>query len=109
MKKRVTDIWFQEFVMGLSLLARGSLKEKLEWAFTLYDVNRDGVITRDEMLCVISSIYNMMGRFSKPLVDEDSARDHVDIVFRVSPIPLETHFRRYKKSDIRSSLLYQPS
>ena len=69
--------------MGLSLLARGTLKEKLEWAFTLYDVNRDGVITRDEMLCVISSIYNMMGRFSKPLVDEDSARDHVDIVFRV--------------------------
>ena len=70
--------------MGLSLLARGSLKEKLEWAFTLYDINRDGIITRDEMLCVISSIYNMMGRFSEPLVDEDTARDHVDLIFRAS-------------------------
>ena len=69
--------------MGLSLLARGTLKEKLEWAFTLYDIDRDGHISRGEMLCVISSIYHMMGRFAEPLIDEHTAKDHVDLVFRV--------------------------
>ena len=33
------SISFEEFVMGLSLLARGSLHEKLQWAFNLYDIN----------------------------------------------------------------------
>ncbi len=36
---RSGSISFEEFVTGLSLLARGSLHEKLEWAFNLYDIN----------------------------------------------------------------------
>ena len=36
----------QEFVMGLSVLARGTLQEKLQWTFDLYDINRDGIITK---------------------------------------------------------------
>ena len=39
--------------MGLSLLLRGSLLEKLQWMFSLYDVNQDGVITIEEMLQVV--------------------------------------------------------
>ena len=69
--------------MGLSLLARGTLREKLEWAFTLYDIDRDGKISQNEMLCVIGAIYHMMGRFAEPHIDEHTAKDHVDLVFRV--------------------------
>ena len=36
----------QEFVTGLSTLLRGTLREKLEWTFHLYDINRDGYINR---------------------------------------------------------------
>ena len=32
--------------MGLSVLARGTLHEKLQWAFHLYDINGDGIITK---------------------------------------------------------------
>ena len=32
--------------MGLSVLARGTLQEKLKWAFHLYDINGDGIITK---------------------------------------------------------------
>ena len=77
-------ICLQEFVMGLSVLARGSLPERLQWAFSLYDVNGDGIITKDEMLDIVGSIYEMMGRFTEPQVDEYSAREHVDRVFQVS-------------------------
>jgi Ca2+-binding EF-hand superfamily protein len=77
-------VWlFQEFVMGLSVLARGTLPEKLQWAFNLYDINGDGIITRDEMMDIVSAIYDMMGKFAEPMIDEDTARDHVDRVFQV--------------------------
>ncbi|KAJ8247746.1 hypothetical protein GJAV_G00249810 [Gymnothorax javanicus] len=36
-----------DFVMGLSILLRGSVHEKLNWAFNLYDINKDGYITKE--------------------------------------------------------------
>lgn len=72
---------FEEFVMGLSVLSRGSLQERLQWAFNLYDINGDGIITKDEMTDIVSAIYEMMGRFTEPTVDENTARDHVERVF----------------------------
>lgn len=33
--------------MGLSILLRGTIQEKLNWAFNLYDINKDGYITKE--------------------------------------------------------------
>ncbi len=41
-------------------------------AFTLYDTNRDGVISHSEMLDVTESIYRMVGSMVKLPEDEDS-------------------------------------
>lgn len=38
---------FQDFVVGLSILLRGTVQEKLKWAFNLYDINKDGYITKE--------------------------------------------------------------
>ncbi|XP_052771334.1 Kv channel-interacting protein 4-like isoform X10 [Mya arenaria] len=76
------SISFEEFIMGLSVLARGSLPERLQWAFNLYDVNGDGIITKDEMSEIIGAIYEMMGRFTQPAIDELSAKEHVEQVFQ---------------------------
>lgn len=46
--------WLQDFVTGLSILLRGTLREKLEWTFHLYDINRDGYINREVRLCFMS-------------------------------------------------------
>ncbi len=40
----------QDFVMGLSILLRGTVQEKLNWAFNLYDINKDGYITKEVIL-----------------------------------------------------------
>jgi len=69
--------------MGLSLLLRGSLHEKLQWAFSLYDVNGDGVITSDEMVLIVSSVYDIMGKFAEPRIDDQTVREHVQSVFMV--------------------------
>jgi len=46
----------QEFVSGLSVLSRGNLHEKLLWTFSLYDTNGDGIVTKDEMLDIVTAI-----------------------------------------------------
>ena len=96
---RLLDI-SQEFVTGLSVLSRGSLQEKLQWAFCLYDINGDGIITKDEMLDIVSAVYDLMGKFAEPSINEHTARDHVDRVFQVNVI-VYTPPSRYAAADLK--------
>lgn len=43
-------------------------------AFQLYDINNDGLITYDEMLQIVQSIYDMTGEMVKLPLDEDTAQ-----------------------------------
>lgn len=60
------------------------MQEKLQWVFGLYDLNGDGLISKAEMVDVVTSIYEMLGRATQPLVDETSAKEHVEKIFHVS-------------------------
>lgn len=75
---------FQDFLNILSKVSRGSIQEKLQWIFGLYDLNGDGLITKSEMLDVVTSIYEMLGRYTEPQVEENSAKEHVEKLFHVS-------------------------
>ncbi|XP_015417746.1 PREDICTED: calsenilin isoform X5 [Myotis davidii] len=75
-------ICFEDFVVGLSILLRGTVQEKLKWAFNLYDINKDGYITTQEMLAIMKSIYDMMGRHTYPLLREDAPLEHVERFFQ---------------------------
>lgn len=39
--------------MAISMLLQGSSVEKLRWSFKLYDKDKDGAITRSEMLDIM--------------------------------------------------------
>ena len=75
---------------GLSVLLRGSQHEKLLWAFRLYDVNGDEIVTREEMNAVVSAVYDMIhGGSSTHTIHQDQKTttiQHVDQIFQV-------HFR----------------
>ncbi|XP_032808276.1 A-type potassium channel modulatory protein KCNIP1-like isoform X2 [Petromyzon marinus] len=73
---------FEDFVTGLSILLRGTLNDKLNWAFNLYDINKDGYITKEEMNDIIKSIYDMMGRGTYPTVPMSAPEEHVDKFFQ---------------------------
>lgn len=68
---------------GLSVLSRGSLEEKLRWTFSLYDINGDGCITKEEMTDIVTAIYDLMGRVSDPLVEDDIVQQKVERLFQV--------------------------
>lgn len=74
----------QDFLGILSKVSRGSVQEKLQWIFGLYDLNGDGLITKTEMVDVVRSIYEMLGRSTQPIVEDSSAKDHVEKIFHVS-------------------------
>ncbi|XP_018615137.1 Kv channel-interacting protein 4 isoform X4 [Scleropages formosus] len=76
------SVSFEDFVMGLSILLRGSVQEKLNWAFNLYDINKDGYITKEEMLDIMKAIYDMMGKCTYPILKEEAPRQHVEIFFQ---------------------------
>lgn len=74
---------FQDFVTGLSILSRGSIDEKLRWTFSLYDINGDGCITREEMTDIVTAVYELMGKFADPNLDREGVREKVDRMFQV--------------------------
>jgi Ca2+-binding EF-hand superfamily protein len=78
----------QEFLAILSKVSRGTIQEKLQWIFGLYDLNGDGLITKKEMLDVVTSIYEMLGHNTEPQVEENSAKEHVERIFHVNIFPL---------------------
>lgn len=69
--------------MGLSILSRGTIDEKLRWIFNLYDINRDGKVTKDELLLIITSVYELMGKCTNPLIDDNTPKQHLEFVFKV--------------------------
>lgn len=73
----------QEFVTGLSVLSRGTLEEKLKWTFSLYDINGDGYITKEEMTEIVTAIYDLMGKIVEPMIDDEAVREKVERMFQV--------------------------
>ena len=77
----------QELVLALSDLCRGPTDKKLLWAFHIYDVDGDGVISRTELEDVALSINELTGDSSAdPLVTASAVRLLVDRIFQVNSI-----------------------
>lgn len=69
---------FREFICSLSITTRGSFEEKLRWAFDVYDIDGNGVISLNEVLSIVKSINKMMGYIN----DKNASTERIHDIFR---------------------------
>ncbi|CAF4663102.1 unnamed protein product, partial [Rotaria socialis] len=53
-------IRFEDLIATLSILIHGSVEARLGWIFDLYDLNKDGMLTRTELSQIVASIFQLM-------------------------------------------------
>ncbi|XP_051512865.1 guanylyl cyclase inhibitory protein [Myxocyprinus asiaticus] len=72
---------FREYVTAISMLIEGSSVEKLRWSFKLFDKDKDGAITRSEMLEIMQAVYKMSVAASLTKCDPMTAEECTNRIF----------------------------
>jgi len=73
-------ISMEEWVKGLSVFLRGDLEEQAKFCFTVYDLNSDGYISREEIFHLLkSSLIKNMGGDDDP---DEGIKDLVEIALK---------------------------
>lgn len=52
---------YETFVLRLSTALHGSQEDKLKWMFHLYDVDGDGIISKEDLNVVVSAVHCLIG------------------------------------------------
>mmetsp|Transcript_6921 Transcript_6921/g.22452 ORF Transcript_6921/g.22452 Transcript_6921/m.22452 type:complete len:203 (-) Transcript_6921:129-737(-) len=93
------QINYREFVVGISPLAQGTVPQKLETAFELYDVDDTGRVKPAEMAFVLNAMNNVASWFGDPgmmpedvdVVVEDVFKASAEHVSKAGSIPYREH------------------
>jgi len=77
--KNTSKIDFDEFVSGLAKYVRGNLTEKMDMLFTLFDMDSQGYITRNELQTVLFSLITPAVSFL-PVEEEQKRMEQQELI-----------------------------
>ncbi|CAF1365003.1 unnamed protein product [Adineta steineri] len=55
------EIDFVEFLIAISVTSHGDIREKLNMAFNMYDIDKNGSVDSKEMEQIVTAIYDLLG------------------------------------------------
>ncbi|XP_040572763.1 neuronal calcium sensor 1 isoform X2 [Lepeophtheirus salmonis] len=79
--ERTGGITFGDFMEFLSVICKGTTHDKILWAFKFYDVDKNGFISKDEMVKVSDSIHELMGVNGTTPKSGSKTVKHIEQVF----------------------------
>merc|ERR1712226_648884 len=91
---------FDDFLLSLNVTARGTNSDKVLWTFSLYDTDNDRRISKDELLNVIDSIYQMIGKsYANDETRKQAAVTKVDNLFAAMDVDRDSYisFEEFKE------------
>ncbi|CAL4068630.1 unnamed protein product [Meganyctiphanes norvegica] len=68
---------FREFLCAMSVMTRGTLEAKLRLMFTIYNLDGNEYISRDEMLEIVQTIFKMIDKESEEVTTPEEYTDNV--------------------------------
>lgn len=54
---------FKEFLLAINITSSGKVSDKLEWAFSMYDIDGNGSIEKSEMVQIIKVCHSSIKRY----------------------------------------------
>ncbi|UJR08105.1 hypothetical protein I4U23_012382 [Adineta vaga] len=75
-------VTFEDFLICLSTLCRGTIEERLKWIFALYDTKKSGKLTKDDFHVILCAVYSLLGNVSNRHYDHETIREHTTNVFQ---------------------------
>ncbi|KAI2643439.1 hypothetical protein GGS21DRAFT_15302 [Xylaria nigripes] len=98
------DVDFQEFVSGLSAFSsKGNKEQKLEFAFKVYDIDRDGYISNGELFIVLKMMVgsNLKDQQLQQIVDKTIMEADLD---KDGKISFEEFKKMVESTDVSMSM-----
>ncbi|XP_067305099.1 recoverin 2 [Pseudorasbora parva] len=63
---------FKEYIIALHMTSTGKTERKLEWAFSLFDVDKNGYITKSEVADICQAIFKLIPKEAQEDLPEDA-------------------------------------
>ncbi|XP_054461605.1 recoverin-like [Anoplopoma fimbria] len=76
---------FKEYIIALHMTSTGKTTRKLEWAFSLFDVDKNGYITKSEVKEICTAIFKLIpnDELASLADDENTAEKRADKLWSV--------------------------
>ncbi|XP_023270426.1 recoverin-like [Seriola lalandi dorsalis] len=75
---------FKEYIIALHMTSTGKTNRKLEWAFSLFDVDKNGYITKSEVTEICTAIFKLIPKdeVANLADDENTAEKRADKLWK---------------------------